>query len=200
MPFVHKDSYDRGRAGIFGSPSDGSPSDFFSWHAGYKDRKAALEASNPWKNFPSSSNSNSNSSDAGGLAGLVGLAILGMIGYGFFGGDVKTSTTESRSATNYRVGAAPASTNQRRAFAATTAAQPNIFTVAVRCQLAVAYVAPNGGKWDGHSTIQLRQGNVISKAVPYIQASDNRFFKGHFGKLTVFVRQSDVDGVNCAGR
>jgi len=196
MVFVHKDSYQKGRAGIYGASSDGKPFDFFSWQRGNQDRKAAWEASNPWKNYPSSS---SDTSDSGG-AGLVGLIVLGVIGYAVFGGDNKTTTTAPNTTPNYQATVPSNSSHQATTFAATVAAQPTTSAVAVRCQLATAYVAPDGRKWDGRTTIQLRQGSVIINAVPYIQASDNRFFKGRLGKSTVFVRQSDIEGVNCVGQ
>jgi SH3 domain-containing protein len=70
--------------------------------------------------------------------------------------------------------------------------------IAVGCQYATAYIAPNRQEWDGHSTLGLHRGDVLSQAQPYTQPkTDDHFFKATSGNATVFVRQSDIVGTEC---
>jgi hypothetical protein len=74
-------------------------------------------------------------------------------------------------------------------------------SVTVRCNNSKGFIAPDGIEWDGSTLTNLREGTVIAGAVPYKQPSDGqRFYKGQLGGRTVFVKESDIDGINCDTR
>jgi len=74
-------------------------------------------------------------------------------------------------------------------------------SISVKCNNAPGYLAVNGDELDESKRFALREGSVISGAVIYMREGDQtRFYKGQFSGKAVFVKESDIEGVDCDTR